>query len=62
MELVLELADSSPEPADSSTDFMIISRQPEFNMFDIWNQLDRLMRIGRLLPLADGKSGKWIRA
>ena len=36
LEFALELTDSSPESADSCTDFMIVSQQPILlNMFDI---------------------------
>ena len=35
LELVLESSDSSPESADSTTDFMRVCRLPILNMFDI---------------------------
>ena len=48
----LELANSSPESADSTTDFVIVGRLPVLNMFNIYI----LTLVGRLLLSTDCKS------
>ena len=49
LELALESTNSSPESADSITDFMRVGRLPISNMFNS-NRPIQSTRVGRLLP------------
>ena len=55
-ESVVESADSIPESADSTTDFVIVGRLPVLNMFNISTPIKSPTLVGRLLPSADCKA------
>ena len=68
-ESAVELADSIPELADSTTDFVIVHRLSIFNMFDIqnplesadyWSQLTAIWHSGYGYVYSDVYAKSWI--